>query len=453
MPYNPFKKSIRETLTPDDLQVLITDSVAEGYFVEYKGTLLNSNKIAKSIASFANSYGGWYIVGVTADGHNVAQNIPGFSLDDHHDPIASVRDSIRSGIDPVPVFFSQVVTLAPKQVVLVVYVPGEQDTPFITRDGRIYRRVSDSSDPIPENQRSAVDRIVDQGREHAREFQRFSKDPRTFSKGESSIPWVNIFLSPYPLGMIEKLEATSEDGLERLLKRSQEAIPLVKGNEEETVILGNLPFQQGRITVNSVVLKQINTGNNQITQNSISIELFDDGRVRFFIPLRTIKVTDGERVLSEVKSRQVRAVLEDYLRQDTDLYLAKLFDLTMLWQAVIALTNFYLDWLKDDISLVHNFRAIICGNGLWRTIAFVDHDRWAEYARIFHLPLMTNDEVKVPEEKREGADIDIDESPESLWVALITIIGMMFGFPIETLRDLIATFKADKLDGHGPTKQ
>jgi predicted HTH transcriptional regulator len=168
MAYSPFKKSIRETLTPDDLQVLVTDSVAEGYFVEYKGTLLDSKKIAKSIASFANTYGGWYIVGVTTDGHNVAQNIPGFSLDDHHDPIASVRDSIRSGIDPVPVFFSQVVTLAPKQVVLVVYVPGEQDTPFITRDGRIYRRVSDSSDPIPENQRSAVDRIVDQGRERAR---------------------------------------------------------------------------------------------------------------------------------------------------------------------------------------------------------------------------------------------------------------------------------------------
>jgi hypothetical protein len=98
---------------------------------------------------------------------------------------------------------------------------------------------------------------------------------------------------------------------------------------EETVILGNLPFQQGRITFNSVILKQINTGNNQITQNSISIELFDDGRARFFTPLRTIKITDGEKVLSEVKSRQVRAVLEDYLRQDTDLYLAKFFDLTM----------------------------------------------------------------------------------------------------------------------------
>jgi hypothetical protein len=218
-----------------------------------------------------------------------------------------------------------------------------------------------------------------------------------------------------------------------------------------TAILGNLPFQQGRITVHSVVLKQINTSGNQITQNSITIELFDDGRARFFIPLRRDNVTDGRTVSREVKSSQVRSVLEEHLRQDTDLDVAIFFNLTMLWQAVLTLTNFYLDWLKDDMSLIHDFRVIIRGNGLWRTIAFVDHDRWAEYVRTFHLPLMANDEVKVPEERREGVDIDIDESPASLWGALITIIGMMFGFPTETLRDLIATFKSDTIDGHNPT--
>ncbi len=234
MPFSPFKKSISDPLTSEDLQLLISSSVAEGYFVEYKGVLLAPNKIAKSIASFANTYGGWYIVGVTTDGHNVAQHIVGFSLDDCHDPIASLRDSIRSGIDPIPVFFSQVVTIAPRRAVLVVYIPGEQDTPFITRDGRIYRRVSDSSDPIPEAQRSAVDRLIEQGRDRVHAFQRFCQEPRTFSKAEASTPWVNIFLSPYPLGMIERFELTSQAGLEHLLKRSRETIPLVRtGNAHE----------------------------------------------------------------------------------------------------------------------------------------------------------------------------------------------------------------------------
>ncbi len=103
MVYNPFKKPIREPLTPEDLEDLVTNTVSEGYNVEYKGTLPASKKIAHTIASFANTYGGWYIVGVTTDGHNIAQQITGFSLDDYHDPIASVRDSIRLGINPVPV--------------------------------------------------------------------------------------------------------------------------------------------------------------------------------------------------------------------------------------------------------------------------------------------------------------------------------------------------------------
>ncbi len=452
MPFSPFKKSIREPLTSEDLQSLIVDSVSEGYFVEYKSILPVPHKIAKSIASFANTYGGWYIVGVTTDGHNVAQHIAGFSLDDCHDPIASLRDSIRSGIDPVPVFFPQVVTLAPKLIALVVYVPGEQDTPFITKDGRIYRRVSDSSDPIPETQRSAVDRLVEQGRDHAHAFQQFCQDPRTFSNGEASTPWVNIFLSPYPLGMIERFELTSQDGLEHLLKRSRETIPLVKGGNEASLPLGYLPFQQGRAMLNSVFLKQINTNANQITQNSLSMELFDDGRARFFIPLHIIKVTDGQRVSSEVRARQVRAILEDHLHQDSDFYLAKFFDLTSLWQAVLVLANFYLDWVKDDLPLIHNFRVLIRGKGLWRTVAFVDDDRWAEHVRTFHIPLMANDEVKIPEERREGAIIETGESLASLWGTLLPLIGLMFGPPTETLKDLIETFKADTLNEHDLTK-
>jgi hypothetical protein len=447
MPFNPFKKSFREPLTPEDLDVLVTDTVSEGYFIEYKGSFPASKKIAKSIASFANTYGGWYIVGVTTDEHNVAQHITGFSLDDCHDPIASIRDSIRLGIDPVPVFFPQVVTLAPKRAVLVVYIPGEQDTPFITRDGRIYRRVSDCSEPEPETQRPAVDHLVEQGQDSARAFQQFCQDTRTFSKAEVSTPWMNIFISPYPLGMIERFELTSQTGLERLLKRSQEVIPLIMESAEAPILLGRyiVPFQQGRVTPNSVFLKQINSGANQITQISLSMELFDDGRVRLFIPLRRIHVIDREALSPEITSRQVRTILEDHYRQDANLHMAKFFDLTTLWQAILALTNFYLDWVQDDLDLISNFRVELRGNDLWRTVAFVDDDRWAEHVRTFHLPIIANNEVTIPEERREGVIIDPKESPTPLWGTLLPLAGLMFGLPIETLMGLIETFKANVL--------
>jgi hypothetical protein len=118
----------------------------------------------------------------------------------------------------------------------------------------------------------------------------------------------------------------------------------------------------------------------------------------------------------------------------------------------IGLANFYLDWVKNDLSLIHNFRVLVRGNGLWRTVAFVDDDRWAEYVRTFHLPIMANDEVKIPEEREEGATIDIDESPTSLWGALLQIIGMMFGLPTETLMNLIRTFTANAINEYDHTR-
>jgi predicted HTH transcriptional regulator len=56
IPFNPFVKKL-EQLESSDLAIL--KEVAEGWYVEYKSILLDTRKIAKSIAAFANHYGGW----------------------------------------------------------------------------------------------------------------------------------------------------------------------------------------------------------------------------------------------------------------------------------------------------------------------------------------------------------------------------------------------------------
>ena len=63
MSFNPFNKNIHE-LEYGDLDVLIDNEVSEGWTLEYKQEIVKSKDIAKSIASFANSEGGWYIVGI-----------------------------------------------------------------------------------------------------------------------------------------------------------------------------------------------------------------------------------------------------------------------------------------------------------------------------------------------------------------------------------------------------
>ena len=95
MPLNPFDKRIGEKLESNDLQVLISNNVAEGYFIEYKSKFPSNKKIAKSIASFANTLGGWLFVGIKADKkHNNAENICGFKIEDNPDPIDKIREII-----------------------------------------------------------------------------------------------------------------------------------------------------------------------------------------------------------------------------------------------------------------------------------------------------------------------------------------------------------------------
>src|SRR5688500_3044857 len=107
MPFNPFDKPIVSPLTGVDLDHLISQSVSEGYPVEFKRELPSAHKIAKSLASFANTHGGWFIVGVVTSEHNVAREIRGFDLNAVPDPISVIRDAARVGVDPPPFFFGQ----------------------------------------------------------------------------------------------------------------------------------------------------------------------------------------------------------------------------------------------------------------------------------------------------------------------------------------------------------
>ena len=62
--FNPFGNTQLRDLTEADLQTLISNQVAEGYTVEYKEIPPDNKKIGRTLASFANTLGGWFIIGV-----------------------------------------------------------------------------------------------------------------------------------------------------------------------------------------------------------------------------------------------------------------------------------------------------------------------------------------------------------------------------------------------------
>jgi hypothetical protein len=420
MSYNPFDKPIQE-LEASDLDKLIDDEVTEGYWVEYKSEFQSNKKIAKSIASFANTYGGWYFVGVEADKEkNVATDICGFSLTSVPDPIAKVRDIIKSHIDPVPVFHLQLVRLEKDKAVLVAHVPDNQETPFITRDGRIYRRLGDSSEPVPENNRYAVDRLVGNGREIAKRFERFCQDERTFCQAEEDQGWVNVFLSPYPLGTIERLDILlSHEGIEKLIQLSQSPIKIYVEDGTEFGE-GNFPLNSGQLAFRSVILRQVKPCNAAF--NSLTIELFMDGRAKFFVPLQYVPIfSDHEKLNSPI----VKQVLAEIWRTDPEHNTLSLrfFDIVNLWWIVTHLLNYYQEWLGKE-ALSAKLLASITMEGVWRSVPFCDADQWGEHVQRFGLPVLNKDTLRFPEPRL------VVKGTDPLWITICPIIGMGFGLPV-----------------------
>src|SRR5713101_7336725 len=361
MPYNPFHKPIGETLTIDDLQLLITRSVSEGYFVEYKSQMQSNEKIAKSIAALANTYGGWYFIGVEADKtHNVATKISGFSVTTHPDPIAIVREVAKSRISPTPVFYPQVVNVTSDLVVLVVYVPEEQDTPFITSNGKIYRRIADSSDPTPEKDRYAVDRLYDRQRQHAKQFERFCRDTRK-SFASDNTTWLTVALSPYPSGLINRYPALHPEKVEQLFLRSQLPLDLYLDKKSK---LGDATLAFGSVqpTHESVLLRHVEPF--YIGNYSATLELFANGSTKFLIPFTDSSPYSYQhdpygRVSENLNSSKVKEALQQFLEMPSprvsqlvpSIDHLRFFDIGQLWKTMFLYLNFYLDWLGDDLSL------------------------------------------------------------------------------------------------------
>jgi hypothetical protein len=423
MTYNPFDKLLND-LVAKDLDMLIQKEVAEGYWVEYKSIIQPSKKIAKSIASFANTYGGWYFIGVDADKiRNVATKINGFSLVDFPDPIATLRESIKANIDPTPVFHHRLIELESGNVVLVVEIPENQETPFITSDGRIYRRVSDSSDPVLESNRYAVDRLVDNGREFEKRFDDFCQDTRTFSQSEEKQGWLNIYLYPYPLGLIDRLDMLSPESIEKLMNLSQ--TPLKYYIYSNEIGSGNIPFNSGQLGFGSVILKQMQPG--MFAFNGLSIELFVDGRTKFYIPLSYVTI-DG----IEFKSAETRKILNSLLQSDKQdsISVLRFFDVHQLWSMVILLLNFYKTWFGEEIK-DSTFRVAMSLENIWRSVPFQDSDEWGLHVQKFGLPIQSSDFVRIP--NRSGKSINTTSIE---WHTLCSFIGMAFGLSPEIFTDL-----------------
>jgi len=163
----PFGKSVHD-LTMEDLQKLVDDKVKPGYYIEYnyisyrnkKERLPKIDGIGRTIAAFANTDGGWYILGVKSD-RNGIKNIDGRELSDLKLVFKEICDlvekeidsNLKNQIDSFHKFLTLQNNEKAKNAVLVIYIPPSSGEllPFKKDNNRIYRRFEETlSDFFPD---------------------------------------------------------------------------------------------------------------------------------------------------------------------------------------------------------------------------------------------------------------------------------------------------------------
>ena len=162
-------------------------------------------------------------------------------------------------------------------------------------------------------------------------------------------------------------------------------------------------------------------------RNTVSIELFVDGRAKLFIPLH--HVND----FSYVESQVARSVLPQ-LRRDEGL--PRFFDMAALWLSIACLLNFYEHWLEKP-EWLDEVQVGIVIQDVRLAVAFDDSDYWGKHVQDFSLPIIREDNIRIPDDVALAPLQTFSGNPP-LWMWLGGIIGTALGLPKELSSRVLA---------------
>ena len=184
--------------------------VAEGWYVEYKSEVPQRRDLAKSLASFANRYGGWLFLGIQEDStDNTAASFPGLRNADLAAAVEQLRNAAKDLVQPSVPFFHHTlpgplpdISLPSGHSIIIARVPEGASTPYVHNDGRVYIRTADSSSPVTAADRATLDLL----HRKAEDKKSFIKDlidrSPVISKGEQDTPYLHFVLCSDPFRVL-----------------------------------------------------------------------------------------------------------------------------------------------------------------------------------------------------------------------------------------------------------
>jgi predicted HTH transcriptional regulator len=138
------RRSPRELELADLNEAALRDLIAEGETdqVERKSDV-PADGLGPTVASFANSGGGWILLGVDNEG-----DVVGFVPKGRVEPQDWLRSVLRKDLDPLPTFGAKVAELDGKEIVVLRVAPSAKTPHLFKPTGAIYVREHGGKQPI-----------------------------------------------------------------------------------------------------------------------------------------------------------------------------------------------------------------------------------------------------------------------------------------------------------------
>ncbi|KAB8142951.1 ATP-binding protein [Chloroflexia bacterium SDU3-3] len=386
MAFNPFLKSIDE-IDVDDLSKL--RSIAEGWYIEYKSQVVPNQNIAKSLSAFANHFGGWIFYGVEGEkgGGNVAVAFPGLSQSDTSKMIENIRNAAKDSISPPPYYESKVIQgpsdllgLQSDKYIIIVRIPSGTHLPYIT-DGRIYRRIADSSDPKKETDRVVLDDLWRQ-REKRERFilDRLDEMPH-ISKGEEDDIFMHLFL----LNGLDDSFNNNGFGFDKF-------VDVMSGSEDGYSIKFDNFFSDS----DGFVARYI--GNNDPYNMSMTWKYFYDGSSIVSFRLRHYDWNDFNEYRHNEDARLLEyeygSSLLDIANLKNHKYI-KFIDVNLVILVVLTFINKHLRLMSEKGDLRH-FYAKAYLNNIWRTTPYIDIKEYLDFVDRHNFPILQREDQFAP---------------------------------------------------------
>ena len=319
-------------------------------------------------------------MGVKEDAQdNVAASFPGIPDSEMQNVLDSIRNSAKDLLNP-PVFYNvrkfegpvDPIGLPAGRTIVVVQIPEGPNSPYIHNDGRIYRRVGDSSQPSLVTDRLTFDLLAQRGEEARTKLaNRVLWSPVT-SQAEENQPFIHISILSDPYEVMGHWYDGDFEGFAEAMKGF------------------GLPFDNIFSTHDGFIARQV--GRNDANKRVLTWHFSRNCHSFITIPIPTLSPDMANPVWREysIGNSFVSGLV------DTDLIYCRVLDLNITMDLIGHVVRRH-RILASKANVGGPFFLKACLESVWRTIPFLDHSKYLEHIDGFGYPLAQETDMIVPD--------------------------------------------------------